>query len=129
MGGRVENLGGFFIYSNQPKELADWYEKHFGMKHETFGDSRVYYISFPYTESDGTSRYFVWSIMPPKKELKPDNKYFTINLRVSNIEDLISSLEKNGVEVKPMEEHPEGKFAWCSDADGNAIELWEDVTK
>lgn len=129
MAGKVENLGGVFIYAQDSKKLADWYSAHFGMTHETWGDSGVYYISFPYKEENGDSRYFAWSIMPSKDSLPPKTpKVFTINLRVSDLEDLIVQLESKGVQVKPMEIHNEGKFAWCQDLEGNHIELWEDVT-
>lgn len=128
MEGKVENLGGLFIHSNNPKKLAEWYESHFGLVHETWGDSNVYYISFPYTDSKGNKRYIAWSINPSKEKLSNSKtRQFTINLRVSNLEQLISKLESMQVSVKPMEVHDEGKFAWCEDLDGNNIELWEDV--
>lgn len=127
MAGKVESLGGVFIYANDSKKLADWYESHLGMVHETWGDSGVYYISFPYTEGSGKSRYFAWSIMPAKGSLPAkDPKVFTLNLRVSGIEDLVAQLKAKGVKVKPIETHEEGKFAWCKDLEGNPIELWED---
>lgn len=66
--------------------------------------------------------------MPSKEKLPAKTpKVFTINLRVSDIDDLVSKLESKGVKVKPVETHDEGKFAWCEDSDGNPIELWEDV--
>jgi predicted enzyme related to lactoylglutathione lyase len=129
MAGKIENLGGVFIYANDSKKLAEWYQSHLGLIHETWGDSGVYYISFPYTDSDNAKRYFAWSIMPAKAELpikKP--KIFSINLRVSGMEDVVNKLETLGVKVKPMEVHDEGKFAWCEDLEGNHIELWEDVS-
>lgn len=130
MAGKVENVGGFFIYANDSKKLALWYQDHLGLVHETWGDSGVYYISFPYTDSDNAKRYIAWSIMPAKNGLPVKSPpSFSINLRVSQIEDVIVKLESKGVKVKPLEVHDEGKFAWCEDAEGNQIELWEDVTK
>lgn len=128
MAGKVENLGGVFIYSDDSKKLAEWYQEHLGLTHETWGDSGVYYISFPYQDDVGSKRYFAWSIMPSKEKLpRKSPKVFTINLRVSDIDDLVSKLTAKGITVKPVETHDEGKFAWCEDLEGNPIELWEDV--
>ena len=128
MAGKIENLGGVFIYANDSKKLAEWYQDHFGMKHETWGDSQVYYISFPYSDAENKSRYFAWSIMPAKESLPPKTpKVFSLNLRVSDIEDLVAQLQNKGIEVKPVETHDEGKFAWCEDLEGNHLELWEDI--
>ena len=130
MAGKVENLGGVFIYANDAQKLAVWYQDHLGLIHETWGDSGVYYISFPYTDTQNESRYFAWSIMPAKDRLPVKTpKIFTINLRVSNLVDLVNSLIEKGVAVKPIEVHDEGKFAWCEDLEGNHIELWEDVAR
>ncbi|MGB0805723.1 MAG: VOC family protein [Salibacteraceae bacterium] len=128
MAGKVENLGGVFIYAKNSKKLAEWYQKHLGLVHETWGDSGVYYISFPYTDHENAKRYFAWSIMPAKNALPIKTpKVFTINLRVSGMENMVEKLESKGVKVKPIEVHDEGKFAWCEDIEGNHIELWEDV--
>ena len=128
MAGKVENLGGVFIYAKDSQKLAEWYESHLGMVHETWGDSKVYYISFPYQDGEKTNRYFAWSIMPAKEKLPSKTpKIFTLNLRVSDIDDLVSQLISKGVKVKPIETHDEGKFAWCEDLEGNHLELWEDV--
>lgn len=124
---KVEHVGGFFIYAKKPKELAQWYKTHFGMNHETWGDSQVYYISFPYTDTQGNPRYFAWSIMPEKHPRQAEGNGFTINLRVHDLEHVVASLTKNGISVKPIEVHNEGKFSWCEDLEGNALELWEDT--
>jgi len=128
MEGKVENLGGVFIYANDSKKLADWYQEHLGLTHETWGDSGVYYISFPYSDKQNAARYFAWSIMPSKTKLPSKTpKIFTINLRVSNMESVVEKLKSKGIKVKAIEHHDQGKFAWCEDVEGNHIELWEDV--
>lgn len=53
---------------------------------------------------------------------------FMINFRVDDLEAFLAEVAERGVEPdKPMESHPEGKFAWLSDPDGNRIELWEPI--
>jgi predicted enzyme related to lactoylglutathione lyase len=42
------------------------------------------------------------------------------------LDELLASLEQNGVEiVSGPESHENGKFAWIMDPDGNKVELWE----
>ena len=51
-----------------------------------------------------------------------------INFRVSDLDRLLASLRKAGVEVKtdPAWDSPEvGRFARIHDPEGNPIELWE----
>ena len=52
---------------------------------------------------------------------------FTLNLRVNSLDETIAHLKSKGVEVKGAEVHPEGKFAWANDPEGNFLELWEDA--
>ncbi|MCX6165564.1 MAG: hypothetical protein NTU73_12015 [Ignavibacteriae bacterium] len=47
----VTHIGGTFIYSNNPKSLAGWYNKHLGIEFEAHsGDTNIYYKSFYYNE-------------------------------------------------------------------------------
>jgi predicted enzyme related to lactoylglutathione lyase len=121
----VAHIGGMFIRANDSEKLAQWYQTHLGMQHETWGDSKVYYISYPYKDAEGTDHYFAWSIMPFKEPVMNKPNVFTINLRVNNMEQVVAHLQNLGVEVSDVEKHEQGKFAWCKDAEGNQIELWE----
>jgi predicted enzyme related to lactoylglutathione lyase len=50
------------------------------------------------------------------------------NYRVADLVGLIAALKKEGVTVVgEIEEHPNGKFAWIMDLEGNKLELWEPV--
>ena len=43
-----------------------------------------------------------------------------------DLEALVAALREEGVEVVgEIEEHPNGKFGWILDPEGNKIELWE----
>ena len=49
-----------------------------------------------------------------------------INYRVDNMVELLTQVQRNGVEIlKGPESHENGKFAWNVDPDGNKVELWE----
>lgn len=58
---------------------------------------------------------------------KEENKPFTLNLRVTNMEKTIKHLKEKNVKVKDVvNDQYCGLFSWCEDLDGNCIELWED---
>jgi hypothetical protein len=46
----VSNLGGAFIYSENPEALANWYHKHLAITFESAPDGSAYYASFFYTD-------------------------------------------------------------------------------
>ena len=122
-------IGGIFVYSEDPKSLAEWYETHFGMKHEFTPDYNAHYISYEYNELiTGHKRYVAWSILKSKDKRPKDlPKTFSINLRVDDLTALLGKLEKQGIPFKGPEVHDEGSFAWLQDPDGNYLELWQDV--
>lgn len=123
----IAHLGGVFIYSEKPAELADWYKSHFGIQYEYADEFKAYYASFYYHEvNGGKKRYTAWSILSSKDRPAIPQKLFCINYRVNEIETLVEKLRQSGLEVKGIEEYPEGKFAWLNDPDGNYIELWEE---
>lgn len=123
----VKALGGVFLYSENPKVLAEWYSKHLGLNYEYTENYEAYYVTFPYKESEkDVERYTIFSILYNKHRPFVDGKFFTINLRVENLKGIIEHLTQNNIEVRGPEFHEEGSFAWTNDVEGNYIELWED---
>lgn len=123
-------LGGIFLYSENPKYLAEWYTENFEIEYEYAENHQAYYVSFPYTTKDGKSEsYTVFSILYNKHRPFVDGKFFTLNLRVENMEEILAKLNENNVEIRGPEGHDEGKFAWTNDPEGNFIEIWEDTRK
>ncbi|HEV7230395.1 MAG TPA: VOC family protein [Bacteroidia bacterium] len=127
----VSNIGGAFIYSENPLMLAEWYRKYLGIEFEAAPDLSAYYSSFYYLEeSGGRKAYTAWSII--RSNNRPQHvrdKLFMINYRVFNADQTVAHLRDLGLMVKGVETYPEGKFAWCCDPEGNDIELWEDTTQ
>jgi len=125
----VTAIGGVFLYSDNPKVLAEWYEKNLGLQYEYTEQYKAYYVSFPYREIDDKSdRYTIFSILYNKNRPFVDGKVFTVNLRVTDLDSTVAKLQGGKVEVRGPEVHDEGKFAWINDPEGNYIELWEDVS-
>ena len=56
----------------------------------------------------------------------PSTKPFMINLQVENLDEILTQLKAEGVDVDPkVESYDYGKFGWIMDPEGNRIELWE----
>lgn len=117
---RVIGIGGLFFKSKNPRELAEWYQKHLGLDF----NGKVY-ADFPFEDSpkgwttisffDADTKYFA-----------PSEKPFMLNLRVENLDELLDVLRAEGVKVfEEREDGDYGKFGWILDLDGNKIELWE----
>jgi catechol-2,3-dioxygenase len=124
----VANIGGVFLYSENPKQLAEWYKNALDVRFESAPGDKVFYISYPYREADTEkTTYTVFSIMHREKRPRPEHRLFTLNLRVHNLEKLAEHLKNHNIVFKGIETHPEGKFGWIEDAEGNYIELWEDT--
>ena len=120
---RVTGLGGVFFKAQNPQLIREWYGKHLGLAITDWGSS---FFWRDQANPDLLART-EWS--PFKEDTKyfaPSEKQFMINYRVENLIELIEALKLEGVTVVGgVEEHPEGKFAWILDPEGNKIELWE----
>jgi predicted enzyme related to lactoylglutathione lyase len=115
---KAVGVGGIFLKASDPKALSAWYAKHLGIPGE--GGS----LAFDGPESMGMS---VFAHFPR------DTNYFgggeqaaMVNFRVDDLEALLKQLTEAGVRIDPKrEDHPYGRFAWISDAEGNRVELWQ----
>ena len=124
----ISAIGGVFIYSENPKELAEWYKKCLCINWEFTEQYNCYFTTFPLLDvKDGKKYYTAWSILGSKVRPKLDFRAFTVNYRVSNMDKAVEYIRSLGIEVKGIDEYPEGRFAWLEDPEGNHIELWEDT--
>ena len=122
--GRVTGIGGIFYRSDAPGELANWYRRHLGVPVSDDG-----YWSFEWRQADAPDRvgHTVWSLFPSDTEYFGDERApFMVNFRVEDLDELLATLRRNGIEVDDrLEEYDYGRFAWITDPEGNRIELWE----
>lgn len=121
---KVTGIGGVFIKAQNPKDLCAWYDKHLGTNFD--GNT---YTSFDWKESgeEGMTGSTVFSFFAENsKYFDPSTKPAMLNLRVTNLIELLAKLKADGVQVlDKVEEYDYGKFGWIIDAEGNKIELWE----
>ena len=115
----VTGFGGSFLRVKDPKALYAWYEKHLGL---VKGQG---YYTYP---NPKRRPYVVFALF------KEDNDYFPIaqramiNLEVDDLDGVLDRLITEGVTVDPKRESYDfGKFGWCTDLEGNRVELWQPV--
>lgn len=112
-------IGGFFFKAANPADLADWYDRHFGIT--KVPDS---YDAPAWQQQAGTTVFAPFA---------QDTDYFgrpeqtwMINFRIADLDATVAELQAHGiaVEVDP-ETYPNGRFARLSDPEGNPVQLWE----
>jgi uncharacterized glyoxalase superfamily protein PhnB len=120
---RVIGLGGIFFKARDPKALYEWHRQHLGIESATDGSGAMWRDA-DHPEVPGCN---VWAIFPQEtKYFSPSQSSFMINFRVENLDELLTALREEGVQVDPKVEEAEyGKFGWIMDPEGNRVELWE----
>ncbi len=119
---RIIGLGGVFIKSQDPKSLAEWYQKHLRINFN--GNT---YFNFENNAATGGSAVISF-FKQDSQYFNPSGSSFMINLRVKDLKVLFEKLKAEGVTtVGEMMDEDYGKFAWIMDPEGNKIELWQPV--
>ncbi|MBK7851852.1 MAG: VOC family protein [Bacteroidetes bacterium] len=120
---RVTGIGGIFFKCKDPGKMREWYKAHLGLVTNQYG------TVFEWRQATDSSKkgFLQWSPFSEKtKYFEPSTKEFMINYRVANLEALVDSLKKEGVNVTDtIEAFDYGKFVHIMDIEGNKIELWE----
>lgn len=121
---KITGIGGvFFKTKSDHKALAAWYERHLGMRLESWGGAALRWPEDT-AEDKGVTAWHVAG--KDSKWFSPSDSSFMINYRVDDLGGLITQLRAGGIEVtQGPESHENGKFAWIMDPDGNKVELWE----
>ena len=125
----IDGIGGVFLFSNQPKRLAEWYRENLGLDYEESPDCSSIYKSFEYRDFADASvkRTTTWAILRTDNDISAKPRTGQINYRVKSMMETISHLQSRGVTIDKTEECEYGKFAWVTDPDGNKIELFEET--
>ena len=112
----VTGIGGLFFRAKDPAALAAWYRDHLGI--EAGGESI-------WMQQAGPT---VFAPFPKLSDYFPASRQWMLNLRVSDLDGLVASLQAAGTKVirKAEWDMPGvGRFARIKDIEGNPIELWE----
>ena len=119
---KVLGIGGVFFKSKDPAALLKWYADVLGMPLQDWGGV----LLMPENMAGHPGAATVFS--PFKQDttyFQPSTKDFMINLAVDDLEGVLASCAKHGVEAKVMPDEPNGRFAHVMDPEGTRIELWQ----
>lgn len=120
---KVKGIGGIFFKVKKPEQLKQWYRQHLGLEIDEWGTSFKWR---DYEDPNKVGRTELGFFHPKTNYFEPSQKEFMINFQVENLEELVETLKKEGIEIiEGIEEYDYGKFAWIMDIEGNKIELWE----
>ncbi len=140
----IDGVGGTFLFSNDPRQLAAWYTDNLGVRFEYVGDpetgpyGHVYYGLDPDDrERKLDTTFAIMRARPPLPRWTPDRESddmyggqpFMLNLRVRDLEAVLAHLAAKGVMPLKREDYPYGRFAWVRDADGNRVELYQPLAR
>ncbi|MET0589040.1 MAG: VOC family protein [Novosphingobium sp.] len=112
----VTGIGGFFFRAKGPDALRDWYALHLGVG------------SAPWGMWDTQAGPCVFSPFKADTDYFAADRQWMLNLRVDDLDGLITRLKAAGIEVitNPEWDMPGvGRFARIHDPEGNPIELWQ----
>jgi len=136
----INGIGGIFIYSENPAELAAWYKKTFKLSFDEFEGGNTSYTVFWSKDDNNPERRLdtTFAIMKAKKPIadkvnnddKTDmygDRNYMLNLRVEDMKTTLEHLKENEIEILSSMDEGYGLFAWVFDPDGNRIELYQPV--
>ena len=136
----INGLGGAFVFSTRPVELAAWYTEHLGLRFEGSAEFGAFYQQFWAANPDAPQERWdtTFAIMKapddyarPVPDTEPDSMYgdqpFMVNLRTADLDALMADFEAKGVAILKRQDEAYGKFAWVRDLDGHRIELYQPI--
>ena len=136
----IDGVGGAFLFSEDPKRLADWYAQHLGIEFEGGEEFGAFYVR--YVAADPNDAAWVmdttFAIMKSKQaipRMTPNqgrgqgdmygDQPFMVNLRVRDLDAVLAHLAELGVEPLRRDDEGYAVFAWIRDAEGNRVELYQ----
>ena len=121
----VLGIGGLLFRAKDPQALGAWYKKHLGVGGGCAAPGAGEPDEYSWMVQGGP---VVFAPFAADTDYFPSDKAFMLNLRVSDIAQLIERLQAAGIAVETRDEWNDpnvGRFARIHDPEGNPIELWE----
>jgi catechol 2,3-dioxygenase-like lactoylglutathione lyase family enzyme len=121
----VLGIGGLFFRAKDPDALTSWYREHLNVGSGCAAPEAGKADEWSWMVQGGP---VVFAPFKADTDYFPADKAFMLNLRVSNLAQLIERLKGSGIEVVTKDEWNDpnvGRFARIHDPEGNPIELWE----
>jgi predicted enzyme related to lactoylglutathione lyase len=124
MATRVTGIGGIFFKARDPDALGAWYRKHLDFDVQAWGGAL---FAWDRRDRSGEVGYTVWSPFPNDTTyFEPSAKPYMVNLRVDDLDAVLTALRNEGVQVlNRREDTDQGRFGYAVDPEGTLIELWQ----
>ena len=123
---QVQGIGGVFLYARDAAALAGWYQQHFGLELQHWGDS--YGCELPSRDQEKTGRRATttFAIFPHDDPEAMGAGTVMLNFRVPDLDGLERELRSAGVRFEDYrEDSAYGRFVRLYDGEGNRLELWQ----
>lgn len=120
---RIKRIGAVMIYANQPETLAQWYDKHLGIK-TSYSEKDNFYQGDVTDEATNSTIHF--GIYQAEQPLSDNYHAIMINYQTDDLDKLVEQLKGDGVTVEKTQNEDYGRFAYIRDPEGNPIELYEE---
>jgi len=124
----VLGIGGLFFRAQDPDSLTNWYREHLNVGAGCAAENAGKPDEMCWMAQGGP---VVFAPFSSATDYFARDKAFMLNLRVSDLAQLIDRLTGAGVSVETRDECNDpnvGRFARIHDPEGNPIELWEPPT-
>ena len=136
----IDGVGGAFIFSEDPKRLADWYAEALGIEFEGSEEFGAFYVRYVAADPDDKNWVMdtTFAIMKAKSSVPRmaanegvgqgdmyGDQPFMVNLRVRDLDAVLKHLAGRGVEPLRRDDEGYALFAWVRDLDGNRVELYQ----
>jgi len=121
----VLGIGGLFFRASDPESLGQWYRELLDVGSGCAAPGAGDADDMTWMAAGGP---VVFAPFAADTDYFPRDKAFMLNLRVSDLDQLIAKLGDAGVAVETRAEwdHPDvGRFARIHDPEGNPVELWQ----
>ncbi|MEI6487971.1 MAG: hypothetical protein WCP52_03365 [Bacteroidota bacterium] len=122
-----EYLGGAFIYSEKPEELAAWYKQHLCIDYHLSKAGGATFASFYYKNEDNSGKViFAWSIIKSKYRNDDEQETYMVHYRVNDLRKLIAHLLSLDIQTSEIQSSAKGIHTTITDLEGNHIIIWEE---
>lgn len=121
----VLGIGGLFFRARDPEALGDWYREHLNVGPGCVAPAGGDADDMCWMAEGGP---IVFAPFPAESDYFAKDRQFMLNLRVTDLDQMVEQLRDSGVEVETRDEWNDpnvGRFARIHDPEGNPIELWE----
>jgi predicted enzyme related to lactoylglutathione lyase len=119
---KVLGIGGVFFKAKDPVALAGWYRDVIGVEFEDWGG--IVFRPEAMVAQPGAATVFS-AFETDSTYFEPSTKDFMINLVVDDLDGILASCARQGVDANVMPDESNGRFAHILDPDGTKIELWQ----